>query len=292
MKYCVVCILLLAIVSCVQKRSDFSCFHDEVQDSAYLDLHAYVLPASAVTLCSALKAGDKYYLTISEEDRPHREGSKDMLIEVSAKSHKSRFIPIPDTVSSFYSFSAQNDTLVIRDGDDVDFVFDSKSCTWTKRKTHTKPSYEDEDYIVQYEDHGEFGDAMWFIDKCSGDEHAFVNLSGRVCRLRGKFYIVNRTRIYEVADPSIGFHCDSLTNYAAVKGIRMLAHHFGETGYYNDDHNILPIIHLDNESADVEKRDVCNGMCYYAGGFGVSEYAKADTNRVVHRVRHTVLCSS
>lgn len=274
---CAMGILLLAVVSCGWKQSRFSCFHNEAQDSVYVDLRDYVLPASTVTLHSAVKVCDKYYLNFCEKARSHRGGEKDILVELSEPAHKSRIIPLPGGVGGFSSVSSRNDTLVIRDRDSMEFVYDSKYGTWIKGKFQARPSYEDEEYIVRYEEHGEFGDAMWFIDKCSENQYAFVGLSGRVCRLGGVFYIVKPTRIYEVPEPSVGFHCDSLTNYAAAKGIHLLGHHFWKAGYCNDDHNILAIVHFDNEPAGMEERVAPNGVSYYEGGFWVSEYAKADT---------------
>ena len=193
---CAMGILLLAVVSCGRKQSRFSCFHNEAQDSVYVDLRDYVLPASTVTLHSAVKVCDKYYLNFCEKARSHRGGEKDILVELSEPAHKSRIIPLPGGVGRFSSVSSRNDTLVIRDMYSMEFVYDSKYGTWFKGKFQAGPSYEDEEYIVRYEDHGEFGDAMWFIDKCSENEYAFVGLSGRVCRLGGVFYVVKPTRIY------------------------------------------------------------------------------------------------
>lgn len=272
-KYYVFGILVLAMISCGKRQPRFSCFYDAAQDSVYLDLHDYVLPASRVSLYSAIKVGDKYYLKITEEDFPYR-GS---LVEISEMGHESHVVPFPDALSTYCSVSTRNDTLVILDNDNSESFYYSKSGKWAKAKTLARPSYEDDEYIVQYEEHGEFGDAMWFIDKYSEKEYAFVGLSGRVCRLGGVFYIVKPTRIYEVPEPSVGFHCDSLTNYAVAKKIHLLGHHFWEAGYCNDDHNIRAIVHFDNEPAGMEERVAPNGVSYYEGGFWVSEYAKADT---------------
>lgn len=276
-KYYVLGILVLAVISCEHRQPRFSRFYDVAQDSVYLDLHDYVLPALTATIYSAIKVGDKYYLAINEEDRHYRGNSRNIFVEMSEIGHESHVIPFPDAFSPYCSVSSRNDTLVILDNNNLESFYYSKSGNWVKAKTLARPSYEDEEYIVQYEEHGEFGDAMWFIDKCSENEYAFVGLSGRVCRLGGIFYIVKPTRIYEVPEPSVGFHCDSLTNYAAAKGIHLLGHHFWEAGYCNDDHNILAIVHFDNEPAGVEKQVAPNGVSYYEGGFWVSEYAKADT---------------
>lgn len=276
-KYYVLGILVLAVISCGKRPPRFSRFYDVAQDSVYLDLHDYVLPASTATIYSAIKFGDKYYLAINEEDRHYRDNSRNKLVEMSEIGHESHVIPFPDAFSPYCSVSSRNDTLVILDNNNLESFYYSKSGNWVKAKTLARPSYEDEEYIVQYEEHGEFGDAMWFIDKCSENEYAFVGLSGRVCRLGGVFYIVKPTRIYEVPEPSVGFHCDSLTDYAAAKGIHLLGHHFWKAGYCNDDHNILAIVHFDNEPAGTEERVAPDGVSYYYSSFWVSEYAKADT---------------
>ena len=276
-KYYILGILVLAVISCGKRQPRFSRFYDAAQDSVYLDLHDYVFPASTATIYSAFKVGDKYYLAINEEVRHYPYNSKDILVEMSEIRHETHVVPFPDAVSPYCSVSFRNDTLVILDNNYIESFYSFTSGNWVKAKTIARPSYEDEEYIVQYEEHGEFGDAMWFIDKSSENEYAFVGLSGRVCRLGGIFYIVKPTRIYEVPEPSVGFHCDSLTNYAAAKGIHLLGHHFWEAGYCNDDHNIRAIVHFDNEPAGVEKQVAPNGVSYYEGGFWVSEYAKADT---------------
>ena len=115
---------------------------------------------------------------------------------------------------------------------------------------------------MRYVEHGEFGDAMWFIDKASFKEYAFVGLSGKVHRIDTTFYIVGRTRMFELTDPTIGFQCDSTTLYDNARDERLLAYHFLKANYYKPD-SISPKVRYDNED--------------YPEYLGVSDWAEADT---------------
>lgn len=246
--YCLLTLALFAFFSCRQRQTHCVGFHDEANDSIYFDLGDYVLPASFVTLYSAVKINNKYYLLFEETERVNRGGAKNILVEFSEDLHKPGYIPLPVEVR-YPSLTSRNDSLVIRDSRDEEFAYDSKRGSWIKVSCQSKPLYEDEEYIVRYVDRGEFGCALWFIEKDSGVEYAFVGMDGRVCRINGSFYIVGRTRIYEI-DPSKGFQCDSMTRYEQLKDVRLIFAHFLHAGYLGRKSQ-LPIVHFDDVSADV-----------------------------------------
>ena len=61
--------------------------------------------------------------------------------------------------------------------------FNTKSWSWENfrvDKDAIAVLYEDEDWVMRYADHGEFGYMCWFIDKHTSLEYAFTSLIG-VC---------------------------------------------------------------------------------------------------------------
>lgn len=244
--------LLILIASCGFHKQHRRVFIDDQKDSIVFDLTDYVLPASRIYLQDVRKSSGYYYLRFVEDFRCHFGGTRSFLTAVSETDHKVRSIPLPEGVHGFSGNPNPVEDL-------------------------NNPLYEDADYTVRYVDHGEFGDVIWFIDNHSSEEYAFVGLSGSIRRVDNSLYIVNQTRIYELGDPSLGFHCDSVTSYENSKDIHLIAVHFHRAGYFVEEHNFLPVVHYDNEPAEIEKHAL-DDMIYYTGGFYVSEFAKTDTS--------------
>ena len=280
--YCTIIIwTLVLIASCGRPRLVTHRFVDVPQDSILFDLKDYVLPASEVDLWNVVKCGGYFYFSFYEQMRGHWGGSHSFLMGASEDKLNPRFIPLPDGVDDFSFSSVKNDTLLIgiRESN-LFYSFDPKKWEWapyTSYKEHKNTLYEDDDWMVKHVDGGEFGDATWFIDKHTEDEFAFVGLNGSIRRIDSTLYVVNQTRIYRLDDPSIGFHCDSTTRYENAKDAHLIAVHFHHAGYSVPKHNFLPVVHFDNEPAEIEEHTF-GDMTSYDGGFYVSEYAKADTS--------------
>ena len=281
--YCSIIIwTLVLIASCGRHRLVVHGFVDEPQDSILFDLKDFVLPASEVDLWNVVKCGGYYYFCFSEQKRGGWGYSpQSFLIALSEDKLNTEYVPLPDGVKAFSFTSVRNDTLVIGlSEDDRYYSFDPKKRDWatySSYKEHENTLYDDDDWKVKYVDNGEFGYATWFIDKHTKDEFAFLDLKGCIRRIDNTLYVVNQTRVYRLDDPSIGFHCDSTTKYENTK--ELFDGYFHQRGYSVPDHNFLPVIHFDNEPAEIEE-ETYGDITYYGGGFSVSEFAKADTSIV------------
>ena len=282
--YCSVIIwTFVLIASCSRHGQVVHGFVDTPQDSLFLDLKEYVYPASEVYLSRAVKSNGYYYLVFYEQGRFHNLGSKRIIMAISEDNHRTKHIPLPEYVDDFSSVSVINDTLVIgfRDADQG-YCLDSNKWEWIPYLFHTNQNdtlFEDEDWSVKHSDHGEFGSITWFIDKHLQEEYAFGALYGNIHRIDSTIFIVSPTRVYALSNPSIGFHCDSTTTYESAKDVHLIGVHFFRAGYSSLEHNFLPVVHFDNEPAEIEEHTIGN-MTYSVGGFYVSEYAKADTSIV------------
>ena len=199
---------------------------------------------------------------------------------ISEDNLQTKHIPLPEYVDDFSSVSVINDTLVIGSRDaDQGYCLDPKEWEWTPYVFHTDHNdtlFEDDDWSIKHSDHGEFGSITWFIDKHLEEEYAFGELSGNIHRIDSTLFIVSPTRVYALRDPSIGFHCDSTTTYESAKDVHLIGAHFFRAGYSPLEHNFLPVVHFDNEPAEIVERTF-DDISYYDGGFYVSEFAEADT---------------
>ena len=258
-------------ISCEYRQDKLQGFKDEPQYSIVFDLNKYAFPTSDIELDNVVKANDRYYCLFDENDIKNPEYCSPCLMCYSLSKRKQYQIPLPESNRKPTDIFQRNDTLFLQIGyhgfDQKKYFFlDQKNDSW-KRFT-ASPSfidriYDDKNWAVKYVEHGEFGDAMWFFDKASSREYAFVGLSGRVHRIDTTFYIVGRTRVYELTDPSIGFLCDSTTVYANVRDERLLARRFFDAGYYSQAKIISPVLRYDNDDKPM----------YY----GIYEDAEADT---------------
>lgn len=276
-------LLVELIVSCGRHRLVVHGFVDEPQDSILFDLKDYVLPASEVDLWNVVKCGGYYYFTFHEQMRGEWGGSHSLLMGASEDKLQVRYIPLPDNVKSISSTFVRNDSLIMESDDGQLFLFDSKKWSWsplTPEKDDEGIMYEDDDWMVKHADHGEFGNATWFIDKHSKEEYAFVELNGGFRRIGNTFYVVSLTRIYEIPDPTIGFHCDSSTRYENAKETHLLEHHFFDAGYKPMRHVVTPIVRFDNFDISGEHILPDGSRIHFDPYEAFDEYLKADTTFV------------
>ena len=256
-------------LSCGHRQGTPEVFIDEPQDSIVFDLTEYAMPASDIELADVVKANDRYYCLFAEKSRTHWEYRPDILMCYSLNKREPYQIPLPESGREPMGIFQRGDTLYLRIGyhgfEQKYFFLNQQDDTWTPFSASSSfidYKYDDKDWAVRYVEHGEFGDAMWFIDKASSNEYAFVGLSGKVHRIDTTFYIVGRTRVFELMDPSIGFQCDSTTVYPNARNERLLAGRFFKAGYSQPE-SLSPVVRYDNE----------DNLKY----LGVSDYAEADT---------------
>lgn len=276
-------LLVALIVSCRRHRLVVHGFVDEPQDSILFDLKDYVLPASEVDLWNVMKYDGYYYFCFHEQMRGKWGGSHSFLMGASEDKLHARYIPLPDNVNSISSIFVRNDSLMMKSGEDQLYSFDPKKWNWSPSAPDNDEKgtlYEDDDWIVKHASHGEFGEVSWFIDKRSQEEYAFVELNGGFSRIGNTFYVVTLSRIYEISDPSTGFHCDSITRYENAKDAHLLAHHFFDAGYKPMKHFVTPVVRFDDFDISGEFL-LPDGSHVYLNPFEVfNEYLKADTTFV------------
>ena len=262
-------------VSCNHHRNDIKGFENVPQDTLRFDLKDYVHPDSRIQLERVVKCGGQYYFIFNEYSRAHL---LSILISASEDNLKTKHIPLPGDVTERESILVRNDSLIIKLNGERYYSLNPKNLEWESYAYNNKEGllYEDEDWEVRHSNHGEFGNATWFMNKHSMEEYAFVGLHGSIRKNGDMFYIIKSSRIYGLNDPSIGFHCDSSTRYENAKGSLSIAQLFCKSGYEALKHSFSPIIHLDDESPEIERHEE-NVLAWFSGGFELSPYATADT---------------
>ena len=252
--------LFLIIVSCDRHRHVIRGFVDEPQDSILVDLSEYIHRDSVTELVEIKKYDGHYYFLFYVQYLPNLNGSHFVLMAASEDKLRARHIPFPDGVDGSFNFFERNDTLIMEMDDDRFYSFDPKKWKWspiTSGDNDKETLFEDDDWMVKIVRQGEFGSATWFMDKHSKEEYAFLDLDsgidGAIRRTSGAFYVVTRTRVYEIPDPSIGFHCDSATRYENAKDIQLLGSHFYKSGYTSfSKYFVNPVVCFDNEDLSGE----------------------------------------
>lgn len=245
-------------------------FKDDTLDSIVFNFTDYVLPASDIELVDVVKANDRYYCLFAEDSRTHWEYRPYILMCYSLNKRKPYQIPLPESGKESVDIFQRGDTLFSQieyhGSEQKCFFLNQKDDTWTPftaSASFIDMKYDDADWAVRYVEQGEFGDAMWFINKASSKEYAFVGLSGWVERIDTTFYVIEETRVYELTDPSIGFLCDSTTVYSNSRDELLLVSKIFNAGYSFRPENLSPVIKFDND----------NNQEY----LGASIYAMADT---------------
>ena len=275
--------MLVLVVSCDRKRQVARGFVNDPQDSILFDLKDYVLPASEVDLWNVVKCDGYYYFCFHEQMRGKWGGSHSFLMGASKDNLRARYIPLPENVKSISSIFIRNGSLIMKSDEDQLYTFNSKKWNWSPSapdKDGKGTLYEDDDWIVKFASQGEFGKVSWFIDKHSQEEYAFVELNGGFHRIGNTFYVVTRSRIYEISDPSTGFHCDSLTRFENAKDVHLLARHFFDAGYKPMNHFVPPVVRFDDFDISGELLFPDGSRVYHNPYEVFNAYLKADTTFV------------
>ena len=243
----VLCLLTL-ILSCGRERQHyrFSGFQEEAKDTVFIEFSDTVYPASSFKLNRLLRCDGYYFLSFDELYRKPFGGSREIIVALSEKKMSPRSVPLPLAGD----IATKDGHLVAIDryhGSLSDFNTDSWSWeNFRVDKAAAAVLYEDEDWVVQYSDHGEFGYMSWFINKHDSSEYAYGSLYGQVHRIDSTYYEVSKTRIYKITNPDIGFPCDSITRYESAKDVTLINALFFHNGYYTRHKPILPLIEFDH----------------------------------------------
>lgn len=273
-------------LSCSQRPDVHAGFTDEPQGTVVFDFEEYALPASDIELYDVERVGNRYYCRFAEMRRSSwgPNSSPDHLFSFSLRDRNPQRLPLPEEDGDLRFIFQRGDSLFasVSEKNTWDkykyYCFDPKAGKWNSYDNSASFSdclYDDDEWVVRYVDHGEFGAVMWFIDKRASKEYAFWGLRGKVHRIGGIFYVVGGTRVYEIADPTVGFLCDSTTTYEKVRDQRLMGIPFVRAGYSSRELTFMPIVKYDDQ--DLLMDEVFMGDIVFLGGFGVWEGARADT---------------
>lgn len=272
----VLCLLTL-ILSCGRERQRyrFAGFQEEAKDTVFIEFCDTVYPASSFKLNRLLRCDGYYFLSFEELYRKPFGGSREIIVALSEKKMSPRPVPLP--IAGY--IATRDGHLVAIDRFDGSLSdFNTKSWSWENfrvDKDAIAVLYEDEDWVMRYADHGEFGYMCWFIDKHTSLEYAFTSLIGDVHRIDSTYYVVSKTRIYEIPDPREGFLCDSTTLYKFAKDVQVINAHFFRNGYYSRHNPTLPLIEFDHLYTDGETRSLTTLYDvtpeYYESGYAMPD---------------------
>ena len=270
-------------------------FNTEPQDSIIFSFDQLSYPASIISISDVRKIGDDYYFLFYDLSRLYPRG-RYHLMAASAKDLQAKYIPLPGNpdidlkqvkytpLESLpeYTLSVDDKSYLTVQTKDKSYRF--KNNQWKRRpvKTADNVLYEDKEWVVKsrflFED--EWG-ATWFINKKNRKEYAFVELNGSVHRINGVFYVVTRTRVYEISDPELGFQCKPAERYKKNK--RDIDKSFYNSGYYPPHHFISPIIKYDDLCSDSHlflEPPLINYKYHVRNEYYVPSYPKTDSEIV------------
>ena len=259
---------VLFSLSCAHRQDIHTGFRDVPQDSVVFDLNPDAFPASDIELFDVVKSGGLYYCKFYEINSSwKRIHHRDYLMAFSLRDREPRLLPLPEDVKYLRSIFQRSDTLFAEmenwypwpefEQYEHYYCFDPDAWKW---KPYVAPlyfgdsRYDDAEWRVLSAVHGDIG-GMWFIDKNSSKEYLFWGLGGQVHRIDGSFYVVGKTRVYEITDPTTGFLCDSTSTYECIKADQYRPFPYFESFYSSRGQNYLPVIQYDDFDPTVRIRE-------------------------------------
>ncbi|MCQ2147585.1 MAG: hypothetical protein MJZ16_08725 [Bacteroidales bacterium] len=147
-------------------------------------------------------------------------------------------VSIPDSYTIYYLSHIDDDYFYLSvESDSCELAVSRKDLSVkevqvppVRVKSTDNTIYEDDKWLVKYVFHGEYGHAMWFVDKDSLREYVYNGMSGSVHCVDDCYFIVSPTRVYCLEDPRKGTQCDSITRYEKSKDELLLRSHLSGQG--------------------------------------------------------------
>jgi len=194
---------------------------DLTVDTINIDLKRIVRPASRVSLIHAVKYNDKYYCFFQEQGLYSFRIEKKYFLIISKIGTILEIIKIPSEIEQGglnFDFFKRKDSLLIKTYlDKTSFYFDAEKLKWKKINELDDRVFEDDNFIIEYLDFGEWGQRTWFIDKKTKKEYVISASSKIVNKLRGKYYFTNGSEIREIDNPYKLKLCDKDYYYEKAK---------------------------------------------------------------------------
>ena len=191
-KTVIILLLVLAAVTAVGQGSKR--MPPDKRGTVMLEIGRQVGPQARIRLQKAAEYHGRYYCQFYYQGR-FPNGSGDLFFSVDKQSHEVRQLPWAegsrDTRDVLFVF---HDTLFITQyqymsGENHDYFFDTVAAQWVECPRLEKIIYEDDDYRVYKNDHGEWGQTLWFEERRTGREWKYPGL-GSVQRVGDTFFIV------------------------------------------------------------------------------------------------------
>lgn len=126
--------------------------------------------------------------------------------------------------------------------------------------------YEDEHYVVDYLDDGEFGKFVTFFDKGTGENHCFLAPMNRILKLKDDYYILSYSHLFRINTPMEDFPTDTLLHrpsvvYSTIKAIENCSFTEPFEGWYYLDYVDAPSCQVEQENVYVSGF-VCRDSLY------------------------------
>ncbi len=164
----------------------------EARGRVMLDVGRQLGPQARIRLQKAAEYHGRYYCQFRYEGySPYRSGS--MFYSVDKRTHE--VMPLPwaeDARDSRDTLFVFHDTLFLAhfiSSYKHDHYFDTMAACWVECPRLEGTIYEDDEYRVYENDHGEWGQTLWFEERRTGREWESPGL-GNVRRVGDTFYIV------------------------------------------------------------------------------------------------------
>ena len=226
--------LLLLLIACGQNRprviqqEGFTLIYDTLN----VDVSKVIGLDKTLRLQFALPLEGGYLCAFEQNcQRPQR-----YLLWANSKTGQTHIVDFPYKNHLYWSFKKRNGAVYMKYPEwcDTMWRFEPEREIWEDASSEMNVVYEDEDYRVYCKRMRYPPYHTWFMDKRTGEQFFFPVATGQVLRFNGYFYFTDSERFRGLADPKVGFLCDSLSSYEAAlaepSGMmpRSLRSHLGE----------------------------------------------------------------
>ena len=226
---------LLILTACGQNRprviqqEGFTLIYDTLN----VDVSKVISTDKSLRLQFALPLDGGYLCAFEQEGQwpPRR-----YLLWANSKTGQTHSVDFPHKDLPSWSFKKRNGVVYMKYPEwcDTMWRFEPEREIWEDASSEIDVVYEDADFRVYCKEMRYSPYHTWFMDKRTGEQYFFPVATGQVLRFNGYFYFTDYERFRGLADPKVGFLCDSLSNYEAAlaepSGMmpRSLRSHLGE----------------------------------------------------------------
>lgn len=199
-------LIFLCIFSCIFFSKPICSQNISVnRDTIFMDVKGKVSPGNRFTLTHAFKIGETIYSIFKELSLYSQKNKTIHFVTINVKTNEIKWLDLPQEMKDamYFDFYEKDHMIHLLDYHEKScYVYNVVSNKWSRKSKCNDVVYKDKDYLIAYQDHGEWGEYTWFWDTKNKDEYIIGEDGKQINKIKEKYYLSTDGKIIEIESPT------------------------------------------------------------------------------------------